>query len=146
MTSTYSARERFGTTLGVTQNNGGPGQIRTADLRFRKPSLYPSELQGQNLFSLPQRPRGPSASLRISAAGSDARSSPQFRKPSLYPSELQGPLKIILPKPFKKLVTRFQMAGLDRAVTIRVGKGQGCKRQRCCAAESRPASRQGQGR
>src|SRR5262245_50734951 len=25
---------------------GGPGQIRTADLRFRKPSLYPSELQG----------------------------------------------------------------------------------------------------
>ena len=28
--------------------NGGPGQIRTADLRFRKPSLYPSELQGLN--------------------------------------------------------------------------------------------------
>src|SRR5262249_21620603 len=52
MTSTYSARERLGTTLGATQNNGGPGQIRTADLRFRKPSLYPSELQGQKHFSL----------------------------------------------------------------------------------------------
>src|SRR5215469_16300180 len=50
MTSSYSARERFGTTLGLTQNNGGPGQIRTADLRFRKPSLYPSELQGQKHF------------------------------------------------------------------------------------------------
>ena len=25
---------------------GGPGQIRTADLRFRKPLLYPSELRG----------------------------------------------------------------------------------------------------
>ena len=27
--------------------NGGPGQSRTADQRFRKPLLYPSELQGQ---------------------------------------------------------------------------------------------------
>src|SRR5664280_1443529 len=27
-------------------NNGSPGQSRTADLRFRKPLLYPSELQG----------------------------------------------------------------------------------------------------
>ncbi len=27
--------------------NGGPGQIRTADTRFRKPLLYPSELQGR---------------------------------------------------------------------------------------------------
>jgi hypothetical protein len=26
---------------------GGPGQSRTADLRFRKPLLYPSELRGQ---------------------------------------------------------------------------------------------------
>src|SRR5215469_4222372 len=52
MTSTYSARERFGTTLGVTQNNGGPGQIRTADLRFRKPSLYPSELQGPGMVTV----------------------------------------------------------------------------------------------
>src|ERR1035437_4205142 len=26
--------------------NGGPGQSRTADLRFRKPLLYPSELRG----------------------------------------------------------------------------------------------------
>ena len=30
---------------------GGPGQIRTADLRFRKPSLYPPELQGHYYFS-----------------------------------------------------------------------------------------------
>jgi hypothetical protein len=26
---------------------GGPGRSRTADLRFRKPSLYPSELRGR---------------------------------------------------------------------------------------------------
>ena len=26
--------------------DGGPGQSRTADLRFRKPLLYPSELRG----------------------------------------------------------------------------------------------------
>ncbi len=76
---------------------GGPGRSRTADLRFRKPSLYPSELQGHNLF-LTHRIRGPSASLRISPADSRSpalrdRSRPQtaqFRKPSLYPSELQG--------------------------------------------------------
>ena len=30
----------------VFENSGGPGQSRTADLRFRKPLLYPSELQG----------------------------------------------------------------------------------------------------
>src|SRR5262252_8523437 len=33
-----------------TQNeqcDGGPGQSRTADQRFRKPLLYPSELRGQ---------------------------------------------------------------------------------------------------
>ena len=27
--------------------SGGPGQSRTADQRFRKPLLYPSELRGQ---------------------------------------------------------------------------------------------------
>jgi hypothetical protein len=32
------------------EKTGGPGQIRTADLRFRKPSLYPSELQGRKLI------------------------------------------------------------------------------------------------
>src|SRR5579872_3329652 len=31
--------------------NGGPGQSRTADLRFRKPLLYPSELRGQGEFA-----------------------------------------------------------------------------------------------
>ncbi len=30
--------------------NGGPGRSRTADLRFRKPSLYPSELRGRRLL------------------------------------------------------------------------------------------------
>ena len=30
----------------VFENYGGPGQSRTADQRFRKPLLYPSELQG----------------------------------------------------------------------------------------------------
>jgi hypothetical protein len=32
--------------LEMIENNGGPGQSRTADQRFRKPLLYPSELQG----------------------------------------------------------------------------------------------------
>ena len=32
--------------LEVIENDGGPGQSRTADLRFRKPLLYPSELRG----------------------------------------------------------------------------------------------------
>ncbi len=31
---------------------GSPGQIRTADLRFRKPLLYPSELRGHALESI----------------------------------------------------------------------------------------------
>jgi hypothetical protein len=29
-------------------NSGDPGRSRTCDLRFRKPSLYPSELQGHS--------------------------------------------------------------------------------------------------
>lgn len=29
---------------------GVPGQIRTADTRFRKPVLYPSELQGHEII------------------------------------------------------------------------------------------------
>ena len=33
---------------GGKQTDGGPGQSRTADQRFRKPLLYPSELQGQS--------------------------------------------------------------------------------------------------
>jgi integrase len=37
--------------LEVLESNGGPGQSRTADLRFRKPLLYPSELRG--LVNLP---------------------------------------------------------------------------------------------
>ena len=32
--------------LRFTGGVGDPGKIRTSDLRFRKPSLYPSELQG----------------------------------------------------------------------------------------------------
>ena len=28
------------------QKSGDPGKIRTSDLRFRKPSLYPPELRG----------------------------------------------------------------------------------------------------
>ena len=32
----------------VLPENGGPGVTRTLDLRFRKPLLYPSELQGRS--------------------------------------------------------------------------------------------------
>ena len=41
--------ENFWTCDGPTyesERNGDPGPIRTADLRFRKPMLYPSELRG----------------------------------------------------------------------------------------------------
>ncbi len=34
--------------------DGDPGKTRTSDLRFRKPSLYPPELQGHLGSSLPQ--------------------------------------------------------------------------------------------
>ena len=32
--------------------NGGAGEARTPDLRFRKPTLYPSELQPQDASTL----------------------------------------------------------------------------------------------
>ena len=35
-----------GESFEVIEKDGGPGRSRTADLRFRKPSLYPSELRG----------------------------------------------------------------------------------------------------
>ncbi len=34
---------------------GGPGQIRTGDLRLRRPSLYPTELRAQNVPKEPKR-------------------------------------------------------------------------------------------
>src|SRR5437016_12780917 len=53
-----------------------PGQIRTADLRFRKPLLYPSELRGRRLiltswgkFEHGKRPKQPSDSADLPAAG-----------------------------------------------------------------------------
>jgi Phage integrase family len=38
--------EGEGQPVEVIDKTGGPGRSRTADLRFRKPSLYPSELRG----------------------------------------------------------------------------------------------------
>jgi hypothetical protein len=38
--------EGEGQPVEVIEQDGGPGRSRTADLRFRKPSLYPSELRG----------------------------------------------------------------------------------------------------
>ena len=32
------------------KKNGGPGESRTPDKRFRKPLLYPSELQALGVF------------------------------------------------------------------------------------------------
>jgi hypothetical protein len=37
--------EANGIGLPVLEITGGAGEIRTPDLRFRKPALYPSELQ-----------------------------------------------------------------------------------------------------
>src|SRR5580765_2237698 len=34
--------------MGASLKSGDPGRSRTCDLRFRKPSLYPSELQGHS--------------------------------------------------------------------------------------------------
>ena len=36
--------------LEAVDNDGGPGRSRTADQRFRKPLLYPTELRGRNQF------------------------------------------------------------------------------------------------
>src|SRR5258708_40088707 len=36
----------------INDFSGDPGRSRTCDLRFRKPSLYPSELQGHATYSL----------------------------------------------------------------------------------------------
>src|ERR1700730_702690 len=51
------AAPRVNADLAVSKaGSGGPGQSRTADLRFRKPLLYPSELRGQRgspNFTLP---------------------------------------------------------------------------------------------
>src|SRR3954463_15102953 len=51
-------------------SSGGPGQSRTADQRFRKPLLYPSELRGRNL-SLSICP--------MQQAGADLRGSRPFQ-------------------------------------------------------------------
>ena len=55
--------------LATSGCSGGPGRSRTADLRFRKPSLYPSELRGHaqgNLKSITQ------------LSGSDVASATEF--------------------------------------------------------------------
>jgi hypothetical protein len=46
----WSWRDRF--------KGGGPGQSRTADQRFRKPLLYPSELRGREDSLQQERRRG----------------------------------------------------------------------------------------
>jgi hypothetical protein len=38
------------TRFGVCKIDGGPGRSRTADQRFRKPLLYPTELRGRQLL------------------------------------------------------------------------------------------------
>ena len=67
--------------------DGDPDRIRTCDLWFRKPSLYPTELRG--LFSVPHflpHTRGPHFPL----------DDPQFRKPLLYPAELRDRTEFFL--------------------------------------------------
>ena len=44
---TMSPMDRDLPQLSVSYVYGDPGKIRTSDLRFRKPSLYPPELQGR---------------------------------------------------------------------------------------------------
>ncbi len=39
----------------VIENYGDPGKIRTSDLRFRKPTLYPSELRGHLSYTAVQQ-------------------------------------------------------------------------------------------
>ena len=38
-------------TAQVTEKHGGPGRSRTADQRFRKPLLYPTELRGHFIIN-----------------------------------------------------------------------------------------------
>src|SRR5258708_23860331 len=65
---------------------GGAGEVRTPDLRFRKPTLYPSELQ----------PRPPHCSMRRRAA---ATSSCATRIPVNTTSLCYYPLSIRLRRP-----------------------------------------------
>ena len=52
-----------------------PGGIRTFDLRFRRPTLYPTELQAHDFL--------------LGISGGTRTPNLQFRRLSLYPVELQ---------------------------------------------------------
>jgi hypothetical protein len=67
--------------------SGGPGQIRTADLRFRKPSLYPSELQGHTR-------RNPIISLQLIEV-STARESALVSEGGTNDFDLRGDARIV---------------------------------------------------
>ena len=64
-------KERIGITFFEFSSNGGPGRIRTSDLRIRSPLLYPAELRALGKFrrdvewsgqpDLNGRPRAPKA-------------------------------------------------------------------------------------
>jgi hypothetical protein len=60
--------------------DGDPDRIRTCDLWFRKPSLYPTELRGLFRFGALAHADNP-----ITSRLTDLR----FRKPLLYPAELR---------------------------------------------------------
>ena len=51
--------------------NGGPGQSRTADQRFRKPLLYPSELQGHSPLTTVVYPSWRAAGQASAARGDE---------------------------------------------------------------------------
>ncbi len=42
-------RRRCGVSVGFSVNCDAPDRIRTCDLRFRKPSLYPAELRALHM-------------------------------------------------------------------------------------------------
>ena len=46
--SDYKTQSAHGRKVHSLEDNGGAGEIRTRDNRFRKPMLYPSELQPHN--------------------------------------------------------------------------------------------------
>ena len=73
----------------ITDKIGDPGVIRTRDLRFRKPLLYPAELRGQALRRRhAYRARGEPESYAVHLVAGQApehRRSTELTRPSAIP-------------------------------------------------------------
>ena len=86
--------------LGSGMKSGGAGESRTPDLRFRKPPLYPSELQPhhQDSISLHRfRAKLPNIAKRAMQRNNGSRAVVSARNDELFPKirTFAGPIAII---------------------------------------------------